>query len=132
MTSRSNASARAAGARFERAVADYLARHVSDFIDRRVKTGSKDKGDIAGVRVHGQRVVLEVKDYGGRFLIGPWLREVETERANDDAVAGAVVVKRRGVADPGSQVVVTTLRDLAALLTGERPSVLNDPTGDDA
>lgn len=112
-------------------MADYLARHVSDFIDRRVKTGARDKGDLAGVRAHGERVVVEVKDYGGRFLIGPWLREVEVERANDDAVAGVVVIKRRGVSDPGSQVVVTTVRDLAALLTGQRPSVLNDPTGDD-
>lgn len=131
--SRTNASARAAGARFERLVADYLARHVSEFIDRRVKTGARDKGDLAGVRAHGQRVVVEVKDYGGRFLIGPWLREVETERVNDDAVAGLVVIKRRGVGDPGAQAVVTTVRDLAALLTGTRPSVFDhDPQGDDA
>ena len=36
---RSRASARAAGTRFERAVADYLATHVDDRIDRRVGTG---------------------------------------------------------------------------------------------
>lgn len=119
--SRTNASARAAGARFERLIADYLAAHVDDRIDRRVKTGAKDKGDIAGVRHMGQRVVLELKDYGGRILPGPWLREVDVERGNDDAAIGAVVVKRRATTDPGDQVVLMTVRDLVALLTGERP-----------
>ena len=119
---RSHASARAAGARFERTVADYLARHVSEFIDRRVKTGANDKGDIVNVRTaHGKRVVIEAKDYGGRYLLGPWLREVDIERGNDDAVVGAVVIKRRATTDPGDQVIAMTLRDLVALLTGERP-----------
>jgi hypothetical protein len=118
---RSNASARAAGARFERSIADYMAHHVSEFIDRRVKTGAKDKGDLVNVRAFGKRVTVEAKDYGGRFLIGPWLREVDIERGNDDAICGAVVVKRRATSDPGDQVVVMTMRDFAALLTGERP-----------
>ena len=48
-------------------------------------------------------------------------REVDIERGNDDAVAGVVVIKRRATADPGDQVVAMTLRDLVALLTGERP-----------
>ena len=121
MSTRSRASAKAAGARFERVVADYLATHVDDRIDRRVKTGAKDKGDIAGVRVMGQRVTVEAKDYGGRYLVGPWLNESDIERGNDDALAGAVVAKRRGTTDPGDQVVFMTLRDLAALLRGERP-----------
>lgn len=37
---RSRASAKSAGARFERHIADYLAAHVDDRIDRRVKTGA--------------------------------------------------------------------------------------------
>lgn len=118
---RSNASARAAGARFERSIADCLAQLVDDRIDRRVKTGARDKGDIAGLRHMGGRVVLELKDYGGRYLLGPWLREAEIERGNDDALVGAVVVKRRGVADPLEQVVAMTVRDFVGLLTGERP-----------
>lgn len=118
---RNRASAKAAGARFERNVADYLAEHVDDRIDRRVKTGAADKGDIAGIRHMGGRVVLEAKDYGGRYLVGPWLTEADVERGNDDALAGAVVAKRRGTTDPGDQVVFMTLRDLVALLTGVRP-----------
>jgi hypothetical protein len=119
--SRTRASAKAAGSRFERLIADCLNHHVDDRIDRRVKTGRKDKGDIAGLRHMGGRIVLEVKDYGGRYLLGPWLNEAEIERGNDDALAGAVVIKRRATADPLEQVVVMTTRDLIALLTGERP-----------
>lgn len=114
-------TAKAAGARFERTIADYLATHIDDRIDRRVKTGNKDKGDIAGVRTHGQKVALELKDYGGRYQVGPWLTEADIERGNDDALAGVVIAKRRGTTDPGDQVAFMTVRDLIALLTGERP-----------
>ncbi|HKY58345.1 MAG TPA: hypothetical protein VJL80_09930 [Aeromicrobium sp.] len=117
---RSHASAKAAGTRFERAVADYLATHVSEFIDRRVKTGATDKGDIVNVRTHGQRVVLECKDVT-RLSLGQWITEADTERGNDDALVGAVIHKRRGTTDPGDQYVTCTLRDLVALLTGTRP-----------
>lgn len=109
------------GSAFERLVADCLAAHVDDRIDRRVKTGNKDRGDIGGVRHMGGKVVVETKNYGGRFLVGPWLNEAEIERGNDDAIAGIVVVKRRAVANPLDQAVFMTLRDLVALLTGERP-----------
>lgn len=118
---RSRATAKAAGSRFERSVADYLAAHVDDRIDRRVKTGAKDKGDIAGIRHMGGRGVLEAKDYGGVYKVGTWLGEADVERGNDDALFGAVVAKRRGTADPGDQVVFMTLRDFVALLTGDRP-----------
>ncbi len=118
---RSRASAKAAGARFERAVADYLAEHVDDRIDRRVKTGAKDRGDVGGLRHMGARVVVECKDYGGRLAPGLWIGETDVERRNDDAAVGLVVAKRRGTTDPGDQYVLMTLRDLVALLTGERP-----------
>jgi hypothetical protein len=114
---RSRASAKKAGASFERLVANHLAEHVDDRIDRRVKTGAKDRGDIAGLRIHGQRVILECKDVT-RLAIGEWVRESETERGNDDAIAGFVVHKRRGTTDPGDQYVTGTLRDLIALITG--------------
>lgn len=126
---RTRASAKAAGARFERSIADCLAATVDDRIDRRVRTGSSDRGDIGGLRIHGRRVVLEAKDYGGRYLVGPWLAEAEVERGNDDAVAGAVVAKRRGVADPLEQVVFMTVRDLVALVTGTRPDLSGTATG---
>lgn len=122
MTTRSRSSAKSAGARFERSVADHLCRHIDDRIDRRVKTGARDCGDIGGLRHMGCRVVIEAKDYGGRYLIGPWLSEVEVERGNDDALVGLVVAKRRGITYPGEQVVLTTLDDIVALVTGTRPT----------
>lgn len=116
---RSKASARSAGSTFERQLADHLAAHVDDRIDRRVKTGAKDRGDIAGLRVHGQRVVIECKDTA-KINLGTWANEAEAERGNDDALAGIVVHKRHGKGQPGDQWVTMTVDNLVALITGAR------------
>lgn len=119
---RSRSSAKQAGARFERLVADCLQRYVSEFIDRKVRTGARDTGDIANLRTpQGQKVVAELKDYQGRLLPGPWVTEAEAERVNDDAVAGIVIAKRRGKADPLDQFVLMTVRDYIAITTETRP-----------
>ena len=123
--SRTRASAKASGTRFERSIADALALHVDDRIDRRVKTGNRDRGDVGGVRTFGGgRVVVECKDVARTDLSG-WVREADIERGNDDAVAGVIIHKRRGHGDPLDQYVTCTVRDLVALLTGQRvPEVL--------
>lgn len=129
---RSRRSAKTAGSRFERTIADFLAENVDDRIDRRPKTGAKDRGDIGGVRLsqalRGGRVVIECKDTT-RTELGAWSAEAETERGNDDATAAVVVHKRRGVGDPGQQWVTCTLADFVALLTGQRPQSA-DETGE--
>lgn len=117
---RNRSSAKAAGARFERIIADVLAKHIDDRIDRRVKTGAKDRGDIGGLRHRGMRLVVECKDVAKTDLSG-WVREANVERSNDDAHVGLVIHKRRGYGDPLEQYVTCTVRDLVALLTGERP-----------
>jgi hypothetical protein len=117
---RNRASAKAAGASFESLVANYLAETIDDRIERRRLSGAKDKGDISGLRVHGQRVVIECKNYGGQLLTGPWLTEAETERVNDQALAAFVVAKKRGTTSPGDQIVLMKLHDLTALLNGHR------------
>lgn len=89
-----------------------------DRIDRRVKTGSKDRGDIAGVRLRGEHVVIECKDYGGRHKLPEWLKEADVERGNDDAAYGVVVWKRRGSADPAEQFVTMTAETFAAIVAG--------------
>lgn len=120
--SRTRATAKKAGAEFERLVADYLAAHVDDRIDRRVKTGAKDRGDVGGVRTpHGHRVVVECKN-SARLDLAGWLSEADIERGNDDALVGVVVHKRVGKAAPGVQYVTLTLDALIGLLTGEVPS----------
>ena len=119
---RSRASAKKAGSTFERQIADYLAAHVDDRIDRRVKTGSKDRGDIAGVRHMGQRLVIECKNTS-RTNLGGWAGEAETERVNDDALAGLIVHKRHGKGQPEDQWVTLTVGDLVAILTGGRAHI---------
>ena len=119
---RNRQSAKAAGTRFETAIATYLAEQLDDDrIERRRLTGAKDRGDIAGLRHHGQRLVLECKDHGGQIKAGPWVEEAHTEMNNDDALAGLVIAKRRGTTNPGAQYVLMTVNDLIALLTGHRP-----------
>ena len=119
---RSRASAKSAGTAFERQVADYLAEHVDDRIDRRVKTGAKDRGDIAGVRFMGKRVVIECKNTS-KIALGPWAAETEVERGNDDALVGVIAHKRHGKGRAEDQWVTMTLGDFAALLTGDRSHI---------
>lgn len=118
---RSRKSAKSAGTRFERSVADYLSKVLGDeAIDRQVKTGSLDKGDIRGVSIHGKPVVIECKDYAGRSELPQWYREAEAERGNRDAEFAVVVWKRRGTADPAKQHVSMTLETFTAIAAGGR------------
>lgn len=118
------------GTTFERMIADYLARAVGEEnidlnrgIDRQVRTGKKDKGDIRGLYLHGRPLVVECKNTS-RQNLGGWVQEAEIERGNADALAGVVVHKRRmyGAKNLGGTYVTMTLADLVALLTGERPA----------
>jgi len=62
---RNRASAKKAGTSFETLVAEYLAMKLCDIrIERRAKTGAKDRGDIAGVlTVAGGHVASECKKF---------------------------------------------------------------------
>ncbi|GGK44800.1 hypothetical protein [Nocardia camponoti] len=125
---RTRTSAKKAGTAFETSIARYLAEHVDDRIERRARTGRKDRGDLSGVRAPGGgRIVIEAKNTARTDLAG-WAAEAENERGNDDALAGVVVHKRHGVGDPGQQWVTLTLADLAAILTGVRHDVANCTT----
>jgi hypothetical protein len=118
---RNRATAKQAGAKFERLIADGLAIALEDTrIDRRVKTGAKDCGDIANVRIGEHKLVIECKDRGGQFFAAEWVGEAEAERFNDKALAGIVIAKRKGTTDPMEQYVVMTVSELVALLRGDR------------
>lgn len=121
--SRNRRSAKAAGTIFESQVAGYLADALDDDrIERRARNGSKDRGDVGGVRTAlGDRVVVEVKNTARLDLAG-WAREVDVEVGNDDAAVGVVVHKRHGVGVTrmGEQWVSMRLADLAVLLGGTR------------
>lgn len=118
---RNRASAKKAGSWFEQSIADYLSFEVDDRIERRVKHGANDRGDISGFRVNGNRLVVECKNYGGQIKAAEWVGEAQVEAGNDDAIAGIVVAKRRGTTKPGEQWVVMTVDDLIALIQGDRP-----------
>lgn len=110
------------GATFEQDTADYLAAALGDDrIERRVKHGTNDRGDIAGLRIHGKRVVVECKNHK-RMELAEWVDEAETERGNDDADYGIVIHKRRGCgkAKFGGNYVTMTLETFAALAAGGR------------
>ena len=118
---RSRSSAKAAGTRHETSIVTYLAEHLDDDrIERRSKNGAKDRGDVAGVRHRGQRVVIEAKNTARTDLAG-WIREAHREAGNDDAAIGVVVSKRHGVGDPAQQWVHMTLADFAWLIGADAP-----------
>ena len=124
--SRSRRTAKDAGTRFERLVANYLAERLGTDVDRQVKTGSRDTGDIRGVTIAGRGIAIECKDYAGRHELPKWLREAEAERRNRGADYGVVVWKRRGTAIPGEQFVTMTLGTFAAMLAGSDKEKRND------
>lgn len=130
---RKSTTARKAGSNFEACVAAFLAMATGDDrIERRVRHGAKDTGDISGIRIRGKRVVAECKDYTSRERMGAWLEEAEIERGNDDAFIGVVVSHMRGVAADrrslakmAGQPVTMRLIDLAALMDGDRAAVID-------
>jgi hypothetical protein len=117
------------GAEFERQTADYWRDNWDDRIDRRVRTGAKDKGDLANVRIRGHRIVVECKDEGNKKKTAPtggvlpprynlpgWIGEAQVEAENDGALCGIVVAKRRGKGQPEDQFVILTQGDFLRLL----------------
>jgi hypothetical protein len=117
---RNRSSAKAAGSRFEKSIADAFAWHLKDDrIERRVTNGARDRGDIGGVRTaSGQRLTVEAKDYGGRLLPAQWIREAKAEAVNDGAAAGVVVAKRLGTTEPLEQYVIMDVETLFILIQG--------------
>lgn len=119
--SRTNRSSRQAGARFETAVAKYLAWALDDQrVERRHLSGAQDRGDITGVMFEGRRVVIECKDTA-RPNLAEHTREAALEAENDGAAHWALVHKRHGIglnAMPaiGAQWVTITLAEYAKLL----------------
>ena len=116
------------GTSFETLVSEYLAMKLADIrIERRAKTGAKDRGDIAGVlTVAGGAVVIECKNTS-RDNLPQWIKEAEIERKNDDevtgrTVAGVVAHKKHGSNKAGEQYVTMTLETFVTLLEGGSPN----------
>lgn len=84
----------AKGTRAETALVNWLKEHGRPNVERRALQGTRDRGDIAGT----PGVVWEVKA-GARLEIPRWLAETASEKANDGAGVGLLVVKPKGFGD---------------------------------
>ena len=109
-------SAKAAGSRFERLIADHLDERLYGLsVDRQVKTGARDSGDIAGVHLAGRRIAIECKNVT-RMDLPKWTREAHTEAGNIGGAAGVVIHKRHGNGKPEDQWVTMTVTDLVTII----------------
>jgi hypothetical protein len=86
---------KAKGTAAETAVVNYL-KKTWDTVERRALAGSADKGDISGIA----NVCIEVKDHKKMVLSG-WVKELEEEMKNAQALTGAVIHKKRGTLNVG-------------------------------
>lgn len=100
------------GASFERTVRDYL--RSLGFPAERIPAGmTHDRGDISGI----PGWTIEIKSYSNvQRAVSDGLADLEVEQANADTPHGLVVVKRRGVTDPGRQLAVLELWQWAGLV----------------
>lgn len=119
---RSRASAKQAGSRFERVIADHLNDRLPGRIDKQPRTGAKDKGDIAGVTTaDGRPIAIECKNVA-RTQLANWIHEAHTEADNLGADAGIIIHKRHGRSAPDCQWVTMTVADLIAILAPKEGS----------
>lgn len=113
---RTRASAKAAGSTFERQIANFLRDTLENpAIDRKVRTGAKDCGDIANVSIDGHEITLECKNCATTSL-SQWVKEAKQESINAGSLCGLVVHKRRGTTKPEEQWVTCTVAELVALI----------------
>lgn len=104
---------RAKGTAAESAVVRFLQTVGWPYAERRALSGSKDRGDVAGM----PGVCVEVKS-AVRLDIPAWLRETEAERINAGADYGVLVVKPKSIGETrvGQWAAVMPLGDLTRLL----------------
>lgn len=79
------------GTSAESALVNYLKPFFSA-VERRALSGSKDRGDIAGI----PDTVIEVKSQKS-YKIHEWLKETQIELENDQARFGFLVIKPNGI-----------------------------------
>lgn len=82
------------GTAAETAFVNWIRQQSPDFADveRRATNGIKDRGDIAGIA----RTVIEIKS-GTKLCIPEWLKELDQEIINADALVGYLVIKPKGI-----------------------------------
>jgi hypothetical protein len=103
------------GSSFERLMADWFKWRWSRYVDRKVKTGGADEGDIGNFYVGDFEVTIECKNLKSYDLAGA-VSEAEAESVNAGTLCGVAIVKRRGKGKPEDQYVVMTAQSFIKLL----------------
>lgn len=115
---RTRVSAKQAGARFARNVADWFRDHGHKYADKAPLTGRYDKGDVANVHhFDGHPIALELKDRAVTAL-PEWWKEAQQEAKNIGTPYAAIIHKRKGIGDPGKQWVTMDVATFNALIQG--------------
>jgi hypothetical protein len=104
------------GDAFERAVRDHAC--TRGFRSEKTRAGyARDAGDVHLLDEHRRPIAaLQCKNVRTWDLAG-WCRALAEQLAESGARHGALVLKRRGTADPGQSYVVLTLDQYLDLLT---------------
>lgn len=101
------------GDAFELAVQDHLQANGFPWTEKTRAGYARDHGDLH--LVPGPAVIAQAKNFT-RIRLPEWLAELAEQVEHADADHGFLVVKRRGVADPGRSYAVLELDSLIALL----------------
>lgn len=108
---RSRATAKQAGTKWESAIRDYLRTKGWVHAERRARTGGKDQGDITGI----PGVCIEAKNVN-RFALASWVTQAREEAAHANAGTWSVWVKRDKFTSPAEGYVVMNGEQYVQLL----------------
>lgn len=125
---RSIRSAKSAGTQFETAVCRYFTDILGIEVKRMPKQGSKDRGDVADLCVHGRPLTVECKNPGknSKFPLPTWWGETEVECENNHTDLGVLLIRKFGTSDTGKSWAVVSHRMFAALSGGNVPLVTHN------
>lgn len=109
---RMNAS-KAKGTAAETALVRWFIEHGHPHARRNPPAGARDIGDIGGITTaEGETVTVETKSWKDvAAALRQGIAELEVEKANAGTAHGVLVVKRRGVTDPGEWYAVRRVAD---------------------
>jgi len=112
------------GTSFETACVRFLrGRLQDDRIERRALHGSRDMGDLYGLRAHGFEGIAECKDHAqwGPADLARWREQTVAERGNADADFSLLVIHKAGVGGRnfGRNICQMQVRDLMRVMGGE-------------
>lgn len=123
---------KAKGDAFERDQRDYA--NAAGVPTERTRAGyARDAGDIHfyATPVRPPLAIGQCKATPKSYDLAGFLRDAETQRQEAQAAYGFAVVKRKGVTDPGQQIVVMTYQTVLCLLAMAAKAAGRTPTDEE-